>query len=238
MARVFGGEPIVLDRVSAPSSAASTACSATRAERGRTGRATRAPCSSSARVFFAAALPDPAHAGDPPVQPAGPQLADLGPLVQHRRVVRDEHELAVLRRRDDDDELLADGRPGGAELRLGRRRHRGARRRHPRASRAALGHRARQLLRRPHARRCSTSCCRSRIVGALFLVSQGVVQSLGALRRRSRRSPAARADARPGPGRLAGDHQAARDQRRRLLQRQRRDAVREPARGSRTSCRC
>ena len=32
-----------------------------------------------------------------PVQPAGPLLAHLGPLLQHRRVVRVEHELAVLR---------------------------------------------------------------------------------------------------------------------------------------------
>ena len=39
-----------------------------------------------------------------------------------------------------------------------------------------------------------------------------------------------RADARPRPGRLAGDHQGARDQRRRLLQRQRGASVREPER--------
>ncbi len=37
-----------------------------------------------------------------------------------------------------------------------------------------------------------------------------------------------RADHRAGPGRLAGDHQAVRHQRRRLLQRQQRASVREP----------
>ena len=41
-----------------------------------------------------------------------------------------------------------------------------------------------------------------------------------------------------GPGGLAGGDQAARHQRRRLLQRQQRDAVREPERPRRTSSRC
>ena len=44
--------------------------------------------------------------------------------VQHGLVVPDEHQLAVLRRRDDDDLLQPDGRADGAELRLGRGRHR------------------------------------------------------------------------------------------------------------------
>ena len=38
----------------------------------------------------------------------------------------------------------------------------------------------RQLLGRPHPQRRSTSCCRSRFVLALALVSQGVVQTFGA----------------------------------------------------------
>ena len=80
------------------------------------------------------------------------------------------------------------------------------------------------------------------IVGALFLVSQGVVQNLkpydkvavvdpqtvtttGATG--SRRRPWSRADDRAGAGGLAGDHQAVRHQRRRLLQRQQRASVRE-----------
>ncbi len=65
------------------------------------------------------------------------------------------------------------------------------------------------------------------IVVALVLVSQGVVQTLGnavSLDHAERRRP----DARARPGRLAGRDQAARHQRRRLLQRQLGDAVREP----------
>ena len=50
--------------------------------------------------LLARALPDPAHADDPSVQPAGLQLGPVGRELQHRLVVRHEHELAVLRRRD------------------------------------------------------------------------------------------------------------------------------------------
>ena len=59
-----------------------------------------------------------------------------------------QYELAVLRRRDDAVVLLADGRPGRAELRLGRRRHGGAGGGHPRV-REPRGRRARQLLAGP-----------------------------------------------------------------------------------------
>ena len=66
------------------------------------------------------------------------------------------------------------------------------------------------------------------IVGALFLVSQGVDPEPAALRRRSTTRRRARtADDRAGAGRLAGDHQEVRHQRRRLLQRQQRASVRE-----------
>ena len=67
------------------------------------------------------------------------------------------------------------------------------------------------------------------IVGALFLVSQGVIQNLSDATvdpHPRRRHP----DPRPGPGRLAGGDQGARHQRRRLLQRQLRLPVREPER--------
>ena len=74
-------------------------------------------------------------------------------------------------------------------------------------------------------------------VGALFLVSQGVIQNLVAVRT-TRHARRRRADACAGPGRLAGGDQDARHQRRRLLQRQQRDAVREPDRALRTSSSC
>ena len=81
------------------------------------------------------------------------------------------------------------------------------------------------------------------IVGALFLVSQGVVQNLKPYDKVAvvdpqtvtTTGPTARrgddghgADDRPGAGGIAGDHQAVRHQRRRLLQRQQLASVREP----------
>ena len=101
----------------------------------------------------------------------------MGRLVQHRRVVRLEHQLAVLRRRDDALLLLADVRPRGSELRLCRGRDRGAGRLHPRA-RVALEQRAGELLRRPHPRAALHPAA---AVGdrGLFLLSQGTLQSLG-----------------------------------------------------------
>ena len=65
------------------------------------------------------------------------------------------------------------------------------------------------------------------IVGALVLVSQGVVQNLSAPTKAVTVSGVVQTIAQ-GPVRLAGDHQGARHQRRRLLQRQLRPPVREP----------
>ena len=59
-----------------------------------------------------------------------------------------------------------------------------------------------------------------------------------AARSRSRRSLGGDADTGARPGGVADRHQAARDQRWRLLQRELRDAVRERHRASRTSSRC
>ena len=126
-------------------------CSACGASAGRTGRPTRR----SVLVFsvlgfgllYLVLRTQTLH----PFNPQDLSSPHLGPVVQHRRVVRVEHELAVLRRRDDAVVLLADGRPGGAELRLRRRRHRRAGGLHPRAG-LALRAGARQLLRRPHPR--------------------------------------------------------------------------------------
>ena len=86
-----------------------------------------------------------------PFNPEGFNAGPVGPELQHDVVVRHQHELAVLRRRDDALLLLADGRPGRAELRLGRGRHGGAGGGDPRASRArgvtALGNFWQDLVR-------------------------------------------------------------------------------------------
>ena len=74
-------------------------------------------------------------------------------------------------------------------------------------------------------------------VVALVLVSQGVDPELLALPDGAR-AHRPDADDRDGAGRLAGGDQAARHQRRRLLQRQLGAPVREPDRRSRTSSRC
>ena len=61
------------------------------------------------------------------VLPFNPQnlAADVAaPGVQHRRQLHHQHQLAVVRRRVDDELLHPDGGAGLAQLRLGRRRHR------------------------------------------------------------------------------------------------------------------
>ena len=73
----------------------------------------------------------------------------------------------------------------------------------------------------------SGCCCRSSIVAAIVLIAGGVVQNFNGFTddhhaRRRHAEPARR------PGRLAGGHQGARHERRRLLQRELRAPVREP----------
>jgi hypothetical protein len=120
---------------------------------------------------------------------------------------RDEHELAGLRRRSDDELPDADAGADGAELRVGRRRHRDA---------VALIRGFRAATAEPignfwvdmgGAR--STSCCRSRSRWRWFLVSQGAVQNFDAVSDR----PAAAGDG--GHGRPARHEQMLRWGRRR-----------------------
>ena len=93
----------------------------------------------------AGALRPAAPAGPAAVQSAGPAGRRAGSGLQHRRLVHDQHQLAVVRRRDDDELLHADGRPRVPELRVGGRRHRAGDRLHPRHRRARARD-ARQLL--------------------------------------------------------------------------------------------
>ena len=98
---------------------------------------------------------------------------------------------------------------------------------------------------------CSVGSAAVFVVGALFLVSQGVVQNLKPVRHgetgraatsaacRRRRQAGSRcqrqaghghrhdSDDRAGPGRVAGDHQGMGHKRRRLLQRQQRPSIRK-----------
>ena len=72
--------------------------------------------------------------------------------VQHRRQLRDEHELAELQRRVDDERSDPDGRPRRAELRVRRGRHGCGDRLRARPGPAAIGH-DRELLGGPHPHR-------------------------------------------------------------------------------------
>ena len=69
--------------------------------------------------------------------PSACQAVDPRHGVEHRRVLRHQHQLAVLLGRDDDGLPGPDGGPGGAELRVRRRRHRGRDRADPRLHRGA-----------------------------------------------------------------------------------------------------
>ena len=175
----------------------------------------------SARL--ADALPAPAPAGHPALEPGGLQLRPLGPQLEHRFLLRDQHQLAVLRRRDDDHLLLADG---GADVQNFLSAAVGI---------AAIAAVIRGIASRSGSRsatsgrtwpgRPSTSCCRSR----------SLPRSSSSPRAWSRPS-AARGPAPGGrrcaalgvwTGCFAGSDQGVRHQRWRLLQRQQRLSVRE-----------
>ena len=75
---------------------------------------------------------DPAAAERAAVQSAGPGRGLARPGLQHLGQLRDQHQLAVVRARDDDELPDADGGADGAQLRLGGHRHRARHRADPR----------------------------------------------------------------------------------------------------------
>ena len=95
-------------------------------------------------------VPPPALPGRPAREPPGARRGLARFVVQHRRQLRDEHQLAGLRRRDDDELPHPDAGPHRPELRLGGRRDGDRRRVHPRP-RAPVGRDHRQFLGRPDA---------------------------------------------------------------------------------------
>ena len=139
------------------------------------------------------AAPGPAAAQSPGIrrEPGEPR-----PVVQHRHELHDEHELAVVQRRIDDELSRADGRAGRAELRVGRGRHRGGhcvdsrlRPSRDRQDRELLGrpdprHAVRADSRSPSSRR---SCCARRAPSRTSTPTRSPRRSK-ARRRRSRRA--------------------------------------------------
>ncbi len=136
MARVYSGRPTLpLARLER---AASSGLVRRRPGAGLEGLREDRP-RSSARSFFALLYADPAAAGAPVPEP-GPSEGRAGAhLAEHGGQLHHQHELAVLRRRVHDVVPDPDGRARGAELRLGRGRHGGARGGRPRDLRAARG---------------------------------------------------------------------------------------------------
>ena len=196
------------------------------------------PCWCSRFARLAVHLRAAAPAGLPAAQPAAlrRQADDAGPRVQHRDVVHDQHQLAELLAGGDDLLLLEHGGARHPQLGVGggrdRGRHRGGARLRPRTSVDGLGNfwvdivRATLYVLLPI---CARRRARVRRAGR--------AAELRAVHGRD--DPRGRqADHRPGAGRLAGDHQAARHQRRRLLQRQLGASLREPDAARPTSSRC
>ena len=170
-----------------------------------------------------------------PLNPVGLGAVDNYVVVQHLLELHHQHELAGLRRRDHDELPQPDARVDLPELRLGGGRD--GRRWSP-CSAGSSGPRADEVgnFWRDLVRGTIYVLLPSRSIVAVLLVTQGVVQTLGSYRRRQP-APRVRADDRPGPGRRPDRHQAARDERRRVLQRE----LRAPVRGRAplaTSSRC
>jgi hypothetical protein len=159
-----------------------------------------------------------------PLNPQGFAGGAAGSRLQHGGQLRHQHQLAELWRRDHHEPTSARWRADGAELRVGRHRHRLAValiRGFARGRPKTLGN-------------FWVDLTRATLYVLLPLASSSRSPSSGrACRRRStprRRDHARRraADHRARPGRQPGRDQAARHQWRRLLQRQRRPSVREP----------
>ena len=177
MQRVYDGRPGVLGRVFGPVERLTYRLSGHRPGRGADVARVRAQRRCCSRlVGVGAPLRAPAAAGPPAAEPDRPEGRPPGHRLQHRLELRHQHELAELRRRVDDVVPHPDGRPGGAELRLGRGRHRGRRRADPRLRPLRLGD-DRQLLGRPRSAAASTSCCRSPSCSRSCSSRAGVVQT-------------------------------------------------------------
>ena len=170
---------------------------------------------------------DPAPPGPPVPEPRSHEGRGAAHRRQHDRKLHHQHELAVLRRRVHDVVLDADGRPRRPELRLCSGGDGRADRSRPR-NRAPLEQQPRKLLARP------LSVARLHPAAAGDRPGRAAHLAGGAAdvpRPCDGDDAAGRApDDRTRPGRLADRDQAARHERRRLLQLELVGAVRKPER--------
>jgi len=192
---------------------AETPCLQSARHRSRAGADLEALCGVS-RHLLCRLDPDhlrhPASAGAPLLEPPAPGVRRPGPVVEHRRLVRHQHQLAELRRRVDDVLLLANGRPDRPAVRESRR---GYCSRH----RACAGFSRRKSATIGNFWVDITRCMLYILLPAAFLagiifVGQGAVQTLAGTVTGSRLVE--RGDPKPSRGarRLHGGDQAARDQ--------------------------
>ena len=113
-----------------------------------------------------------------PLNPDGQGCRGPGPRLQHRGELRHQHQLAVLRRRDDALVPVADAGPDPPELPVGRDRHRAGRRPRPRVSRGRRrGRSGRTGSMSPAAP--STCCCRSAPCSRCSWSGRAFPQTLG-----------------------------------------------------------
>ena len=161
------------------------------------------------------------------VESAALSLGHVECDVQHGLIVFDQHQLAVLQRRDNDELLQSDGRADGSEFPLGWGWHRdcgGADSGDHRTQRE----KSRQLL-AGHGAHDPLAAASPLGVGRARAGLPGSDPELLGLFERVRIDPPG-SDDRDGPGRLTGGDQDARHERRRVLQHQLRASVREPER--------
>ena len=123
--------------------------------------------------------------------------------LQHGGVVHHQHQLAGVRRRDDDELPDADGRARVPQLHLGRGRHRAGDRVHPRHRAPARQADDRQLLGGPDAWLCSGCCCPS-ASSARWCSCRRAWSRTSSRTTSCRRSTAAAPQTMPGPGRVSG----------------------------------
>ena len=161
MAGVFRNERVFLTPGHRPGRAAHLPDPPRRSERGPELEGLCAQPDRLLALLLAGAVSDPAHPGHPAVQPGGVRLGAVGRELQHRLVVRHQHQLAVLRRRDDAQLLRPDGGADGAELRHARGRDLRAVGADPRHHRAAAA-RDSATSGRTWCEASTTSSCRCR----------------------------------------------------------------------------
>ncbi len=170
-------------------------------------------------------LRDPATPGSPAAQPGARARHGRRGRVQHCGQLRDQHQLAGLRPGDGGELPHPDAGARARELRVGGAGHGRSGRVHPRPH-AQVEPRARQLLGRLHAQPPVHPAAPLRRARAGARLARRGPEPQRA--HQGRDGGRHHADDRPGPVRLAGEHQGTRHQRRRLLQRQLRAPIREP----------